>query len=83
MSLSQPLVLARIIDVDVPAGELSGLVRSALLYLGLMLGMGLATMGSTILLGKAGVMAVNAIKNTKNAAPGVVTMRDLPIVSIF
>jgi 4-hydroxy-tetrahydrodipicolinate reductase len=28
-------------------------------------------------------MAVNAIKNTKNAAPGVVTMRDLPIVSIF
>jgi 4-hydroxy-tetrahydrodipicolinate reductase len=26
-------------------------------------------------------MAVNAIKNTKNAAPGVVTMRDLPIVS--
>ena len=28
-------------------------------------------------------MAVNAIKNTNNAAPGVVTMRDLPIVSIF
>ena len=28
-------------------------------------------------------IAVNAIKNTKNAAPGVVTMRDLPIVSIF
>ena len=28
-------------------------------------------------------MAVNAIKNTKNAAPGLVTMRDLPIVSIF
>ncbi len=28
-------------------------------------------------------MAVNAIKNTKNAAPGVVTMRDLPIVTIF
>ncbi len=28
-------------------------------------------------------MAVNAIRNTRNAAPGVVTMRDLPIVSIF
>jgi 4-hydroxy-tetrahydrodipicolinate reductase len=28
-------------------------------------------------------MAVNAIKNTRNAAPGVVTMRDLPIVSNF
>lgn len=28
-------------------------------------------------------MAVNAIKNTKNAAPGLVTMRDLPIVTIF
>lgn len=28
-------------------------------------------------------MAVNAIKNTKSAAPGVVTMRDLPIVTIF
>jgi len=28
-------------------------------------------------------MAVNAIKNVKNAAPGLVTMRDLPIVSIF
>jgi 4-hydroxy-tetrahydrodipicolinate reductase len=28
-------------------------------------------------------MAVNAIKNTKNAAPGVVTMRDLPIVTVF
>jgi len=28
-------------------------------------------------------IAVNAIKNTKNAAPGLVTMRDLPIVTIF
>jgi len=28
-------------------------------------------------------IAVNAIKNTHEAAPGVVTMRDLPIVSIF
>jgi 4-hydroxy-tetrahydrodipicolinate reductase len=28
-------------------------------------------------------MAVNAIKNTHNAAPGLVTMRDLPIVTIF
>ena len=28
-------------------------------------------------------IAVNAIKNTHNAAPGVVTMRDLPIVTIF
>ena len=28
-------------------------------------------------------MAVNAIRNTKNAAPGLVTMRDLPIVSNF
>lgn len=28
-------------------------------------------------------IAVNAIKNTHQAAPGVVTMRDLPIVSIF
>ncbi len=28
-------------------------------------------------------MAVNAIKNTKNAAPGLMTMRDLPIVSNF
>jgi len=28
-------------------------------------------------------IAVNAIKNTHKAAPGVVTMRDLPIISIF
>lgn len=28
-------------------------------------------------------IAVNAIKNTYNAAPGIVTMRDLPIVTIF
>jgi 4-hydroxy-tetrahydrodipicolinate reductase len=28
-------------------------------------------------------IAVNAIKNTHKAAPGVLTMRDLPIVSIF
>ena len=28
-------------------------------------------------------IAVNAIKNTHKAAPGVFTMRDLPIVSIF
>jgi len=28
-------------------------------------------------------IAVNAIRNTHKAAPGVVTMRDLPIVSIF
>jgi ATP-binding cassette, subfamily B, multidrug efflux pump len=63
-SLAQPLVLARIIDVDVPAGDIGGLFRSALIYLGLMLGMGLATISSTILLGKAGVMAVNAIKRT-------------------
>ncbi len=28
-------------------------------------------------------MAVNSIRNTKNAAPGVVTMRDLPIVTII
>jgi 4-hydroxy-tetrahydrodipicolinate reductase len=27
-------------------------------------------------------MAVNAIKNTKNAPPGLVTMRDLPIVTV-
>ena len=64
LSLAQPLVLARIIDVDVPSGELRGLILSALLYLCLMLGMGFASMGSAILLGKAGVMAVNAIKRT-------------------
>ncbi len=28
-------------------------------------------------------MAVNAIKRTKEAEPGLVTMRDLPIVTIF
>ena len=28
-------------------------------------------------------MAVNAIKRTKEGAPGLVTMRDLPIVTIF
>jgi 4-hydroxy-tetrahydrodipicolinate reductase len=28
-------------------------------------------------------MAVNAIRNTRKAAPGLVTMRDLPIVTIF
>lgn len=64
LHLGQPLVLRHIIDVDVPAGSLGGLFRSALLYLGLMLGMGLATLSSTVLLGKAGVMAVNAIKRT-------------------
>ena len=64
LHLGQPLVLRHIIDVDVPAGELGGLFRSALLYLGLMVGMGIATLSSTVLLGKAGVMAVNAIKRT-------------------
>jgi hypothetical protein len=28
-------------------------------------------------------MAVNAIRRTKEAAPGLVTMRDLPIVTAF
>ena len=64
LHLGQPLVLRRIIDVDVPGGDLGGLFRSALLYLGLMVGMGLAALASGILLGKAGVMAVNAIKRS-------------------
>ncbi len=64
LHLGQPLVLRHIIDVDVPAADLGGLFRSALIYLGLMLGMGIATLSSTVLLGKAGVMAVNAIKRT-------------------
>ena len=64
LHLGQPLVLRHIIDVDVPGGDLGGLFRSALTYLGLMVGMGLATVVSSILLGKAGVMAVNAIKRS-------------------
>ena len=60
--LGQPLVFKRIIDVNVPAGDLRGLLLSALAYLGLMIGAGLANMSSATLLGKAGVMAVNAIK---------------------
>jgi len=62
MTLGQPLIFKRIIDVNVPAGDMQGLFRSALAYLGLMIGSGLATMSATIMLGKAGVMAVNTIK---------------------
>jgi ABC-type multidrug transport system fused ATPase/permease subunit len=53
-----------------------------MLYMGLMLGMGLATMGSTILLGKAGVMAVNAIKRTLFGhffRLGVLWLESLPV----
>jgi len=62
MTLGQPLLFKRIIDVNVPAGDLHGLFLSSLGYLGLMIGSGIATMAATILLGKAGVMAVNTIK---------------------
>ena len=64
LTLGQPLVFKRIIDVDVPGEDMRGLALSALAYFGLMLGSGLAGLASTILLGKAGVMAVNAIKRT-------------------
>ena len=82
LHLGQPLVLRHIIDVDVPGGELGGLFRSALLYLGLMVGMGLATLTSSILLGKAGVMAVNAIKRSLFAhffRLGVLWLEKLPV----
>jgi len=62
MTLGQPLVLKRIIDVNVPAGDLHGLFRSSMAYLGLMVGSGLVSMAATVLLGKAGILAVNGIK---------------------
>ncbi|MDP6418242.1 MAG: ABC transporter ATP-binding protein [Candidatus Krumholzibacteria bacterium] len=62
MTLGQPLLFKHIIDVDVPSGDLSSLFRTALAYLGLMIGSGLATMSATVLLGHAGVEAVNGIK---------------------
>ena len=62
MPLGQPLIFKHIIDVNVPAGDLQGLFYSAMGYLALMIGSGLATMAATIMLGKAGVIAVNTIK---------------------
>lgn len=82
LHLGQPLVLRHIIDVDVPGGDRGGLFRSALVYLGLMVGMGLATVASSILLGKAGVMAVNAIKRSLFAhffRLGVLWLEKLPV----
>ncbi|MBM4118326.1 ABC transporter ATP-binding protein, partial [bacterium] len=82
LHLGQPLVLRHIIDVDVPGGDRGGLFRSALVYLALMVGMGLATVVSSILLGKAGVMAVNAIKRSLFAhffRLGVLWLEKLPV----
>jgi len=62
MTLGQPLLLKRIIDVNVPGGDLRGLFYSSLGYLGLMVGSGLTNMVGTILLGRAGILAVNSIK---------------------
>ncbi|MBN2170027.1 MAG: ABC transporter ATP-binding protein [Candidatus Krumholzibacteriota bacterium] len=80
--LGQPLMFKRIIDVNVPAADLRGLLLSALAYLGLMIGAGLANMASATLLGKAGVMAVNAIKRNLFAhffRLGVLWLERMPV----
>ncbi|MEM7260929.1 MAG: ABC transporter ATP-binding protein [Planctomycetota bacterium] len=62
MILGQPIVLKRMIDVDFAAKDTSGLFRSAGIYLALLVGGGVASGAATILLGRAGVLAVNRIK---------------------
>jgi ATP-binding cassette, subfamily B, multidrug efflux pump len=62
MILAQPVIFKRIVDVDFPSGDLSSLMRSSLIYLGLMVGGALSTGLATILLGRTGVEVVNRIK---------------------
>jgi len=60
--LAQPLIFKRIVDIDFPSGDPFQLMRSSLMYLGLMAGGALATGLATILLGRTGVDVVNKIK---------------------
>jgi ATP-binding cassette, subfamily B, multidrug efflux pump len=62
MILGQPLIFKRIVDVDFPSGDLDRLMRSALAYLGLLVGGGVATGAATVILGRGGVEIVNRIK---------------------
>jgi len=62
LALLQPVVFKKIIDEDFAHSDLPGLMRSALLYLGLMVGGGLAGSVSSIILGRGGVDVVNHIK---------------------
>lgn len=62
LSVLLPLLLRRIIDVDVPGGRLPALLRDACLYLGLIIGSNAINAGAAILLGNAGVTAVSSIK---------------------
>ena len=62
LMLLQPVIFKRIVDVDFPAGDLPGLLRSALTYLGLLAGGTVAGGAATVLLGRGGVEIVNVIK---------------------
>jgi len=61
-TLLQPLIFKHIVDVDFPAKDLAGLSRSALLYLGLLVGGTLAGGAATVMLGRGGVEVVNVVK---------------------
>jgi ATP-binding cassette subfamily B multidrug efflux pump len=60
--LLQPVVFKRIVDVDFPALDAQGLLRSAMVYLALMVLGGLFNGLATVLLGRGGVDAVNTVK---------------------
>ncbi len=62
MILGQPIVLKQMIDVDFANKDSDGLFRSASIYVALLVGGGIAGGGATVLLGRAGVLAVNRIK---------------------
>jgi ATP-binding cassette subfamily B protein len=62
LTLLQPVIFKRIVDVDFPAKDLGGLMGSASVYLALMVLGGLTSGLATVLLGRGGVDVVTVIK---------------------
>lgn len=82
LMLLQPVIFKRIVDVDFPAGDTGGLLRSALAYLGLMAGGSLAGGLATVMLGRGGVDVVNVIKRdlfAKALALGLAWVESKPV----
>lgn len=62
MILQQPVVLKNVVDENLLAASSDGLFTKGAIYLGLLIGSSICGASATIILGRGGVLAVNAIK---------------------